>query len=419
MEKKPLNFKKDERKAEAWSQKRYSAWIKSLPDKRQEAVEAFKRSSKEINRKLNEVRGKIDDLTDEQLKSQIKEMNIMIKQPVNLLKESQIIYTHFDPKDLGYSNELQMLVGNGDRQFDRGKIKTVLNEYNYGNLTDLKIGNLTLSGGETGQYYVAELELPKGTYLGHLGDGQTVLPTDYAIEITNNMFSRPKVIRENGKELIKVNARLIQKEKIENKVKETEAALNKMLNKDTDFVKLNIGGGFESYTIDQAKEAIHALSKHVPSKLLHDALDELDSIVFQDVKIRENNPRGLFDENMNTVYIRVKHETFIQNIDQSGDPARGLIHEMGHVADIVLFNKTSYSPRFNGIYEEEKNNITNIVTYQDYAARNAQEFFAEIFKAMYSTDPKQQDAVKKEAPKAVDYINTIIKEYNRGLLIIS
>ncbi|MGG4396084.1 ADP-ribosyltransferase [Paenibacillus thiaminolyticus] len=411
MEKKPLNFKKDERKAKAWSQKRYWAWMKELPDYRKNAIEAFKSSSKEINGKLSEVRGNIDKLTDEQLKKQIKEMNRMIKHPVNQLEERQIIYIHFDPIDLGYSDELQMLVGNGDRQFDRGKIKTVLNEYKYGNLTDLKIGNLTLSGGETGQYYVAELELPKGTYLGHLGDGQTVLPTDYAIEITNNMLSRPKVIRENGKELIKVNARLIKKEKIENKVKETEAALNKMLYKDTDFVKLNIGGGFESYTIDQAKEAIHALIKHIPSKLLNDALDELESIVFQDVKIRENNPRGLFDENTNTVYIRVKHETFIQNIDQSADPARGLIHEMGHVADIVLFNKTSYSPRFNGIYEEEKNNITNIVTYQDYAARNAQEFFAEIFKAMHSTDPKQQDAVKKEAPKAVDYINTKIKEY--------
>ncbi|MDT2192797.1 hypothetical protein P7H14_12250 [Paenibacillus larvae] len=30
---------------------------------------------------------------------------------------------------------------------------------------------------------------------------------------------------------------------------------------------------------------------------------------------------------------------------------------------------------------------------------------------MYSTDSKQQDAVKKEAAKAVDYIKNKIKEY--------
>ncbi|MDT2246720.1 hypothetical protein P7H16_06820 [Paenibacillus larvae] len=53
---------------------------KTLPQTRQETIEAFKRSSKEINRKLKEVRGNIDELTDEQLKKQIKEMDIMIKQ---------------------------------------------------------------------------------------------------------------------------------------------------------------------------------------------------------------------------------------------------------------------------------------------------------------------------------------------------
>ncbi|AHD04377.1 lethal factor domain protein [Paenibacillus larvae subsp. larvae DSM 25430] len=84
---------------------------------------------------------------------------------------------------------------------------------------------------------------------------------------------------------------------------------------------------------------------------------------------------------------------------------------MGHVVDVVLLNDTSKSARFNAIYEEEKNNITSLVTYKDYAKSNAQEFFAEVFKAMYSTDSKQQDAVKKEAPKAVDYIKNKIKEY--------
>ncbi|RAP17752.1 hypothetical protein C2W64_04554 [Brevibacillus laterosporus] len=360
---------------------------------------------------MKEVRGNIDELTDEQLKKQIKEMNIMIRQPVNQLKERLIIYTHFDPIDLGYSNELQMLVGNRDNRLDLGKIKTVLTKYKYGNLTDLKIGNVTLSGGETGQHYVAELELPKGTYLGHFGDGQTVLPMDYAIEISHNIFNKPKIIVENGKQVIKVKARLIKKEEIDNKCKETEATLNKILNKDTDFVQLDIGGGFESYTIDHAKEAINVLIKQLPSKLLTDAVDQLDSIVFKDVKISEHNPRGKFDILDNKVYLRMNHEIFIQNLDQSTVPSTGLIHEMGHVVDVVLLNDTSKSARFHAIYEEEKNNITGLVTYKDYAKSNAQEFFAEIFKAMYSTDFKQQDAVKKEAPKAVEYIKNKINEY--------
>ncbi|CAH8770544.1 anthrax toxin lethal factor-related metalloendopeptidase [Paenibacillus dendritiformis] len=410
MDKKPLNFKKDERKAEAWSKKRYSAWVKALPDNRKKAIEDFKRKSMEINSSLNEVRGNIDELTDEQLRNQIKEMNIIIKQPVNLLKERQIIYTHFDPKDLGYSNELQMLVGSESRQLDRGKIKTVVNEYKYGNLTDLKTGNLTLSGGETGQYYVAELELPKGTYVGHFEDGQTVLPTDYAIEITNNMFSKPKVIRENGKELIKVNARLIKKEKIENKIRVTETNLTKLFKNGSFVVKLDIGGGFESYAIDHAKEAISTLIKQLPSKLLNDAIDYLDSITFTDLKLNNNEGTLGYHDSMN-VFVRVKHEILIQKLDPIVNQSAVLLHEMGHVVDSMLLNDTSKNRKFIDIYNEEKDKLTSLVTHNNYGKEDSVEFFAEIFKAMYSTDPKQQDAVKKEAPNAVAYIKTKIKEY--------
>ncbi|MDT2192796.1 hypothetical protein [Paenibacillus larvae] len=88
--------------------------------------------------------------------------------------------------------------------------------------------------------------------------------------------------------------------------------------------------------------------------MLTDAVDELDSVVFQDVKISEHNPRGLFSVLDNKVYLRMNHEIFIQHLDQSTVPSTGLIHEMGHVVDVVLLNDTSKSARFNAIYEEEK-----------------------------------------------------------------
>ncbi|MEV2907894.1 ADP-ribosyltransferase [Paenibacillus larvae] len=418
-DKRPMNFKKDEHKAKAWSKERYSAWKKTLPQKRIEAVEAFKRSSKEINRKLKEVRGNIDELTDEQLKKQIKEMNNMIKLPVNQLKEKQIIYTHFDPIDLGYSNELKMLVGDGDNRLDPEKIKTILTEYKYGYLTDLKIGNLILSGGETGQHYVAELELPKGTYLGHFGDGQMVLPTDYAIEISHNAFNKPKIIVEKGKEVIKVKARLIKKEEIEHKVKETEAALTKLFNKDNDsfVVKLDIGGGFESYAIDHAKEASSTLIKQLPSKLLKDVIFDLNSIIFTDLKLNNNDGTlGYTDSIKGNVHVRVKHEILIQKLDPIVNQSAVLIHEMGHVVDQMLFNYTSKSTGFKEIYEEEKDNLTGLVTHNGYGRQDSEEFFAEIFKAMHSTDPRQKEAVRREAPRAVAFIQNKIDDYEPELL---
>lgn len=415
-----LNFKKNKAKAKEWSEKEYSAWKKTLYPKQQKAIEVFKRSSKDINGEVKKVRGDIDQITDERVKKQIQEMNTMIKQPANQLKHSLVVYIHFDPIDLGYSKAENMLEESksGSNRLDRHKIENILTKYKYGNLIGLKVGDLTLSGGETGQHFLAEIELPPGTHLGHFGDGQIVLPTDYAIEIPHNLFNKPKIIAENGKEIIKVQSKLVKKEDIQKKIQQTEKAVNKKFNdKESNFIQLDVGTGFESYTMEHAEKAINDFIKNVPSKLVKDAVDQLDSIIFTDRRIpvqdQEKNVRGWFDHHNLKVYLRTNHEIFLQNLDQSTEPSTGFIHEMGHVVDVELFGNTSETPKFKDIYEREKDNLTSLVTYKDYGKSNPQEFFAEVFKAMHSSRSEQRKAVNKEAPDAVRYIYEKIKNiYN-------
>lgn len=343
----------------------------------------------------------------------------MIKQPENKLKQSQTIYTHFEASDLGYDNESNMMDEENPTKLNKNKINYILNHAKFSSMNEFKVSDLTLSGGKKGQRFVAELELPAGTYLGYLDNGETILPTDYAIEIKHSSIpghpDKPKIIVENGKQVIKVKAKLLKKEAIEEKVKATEGVLNKELKKrlirESDMVKLTAREGFESYITDSAKKAIRDVIDNVPTKIMKEIFQDENIIEFQDVKISDNNPVGLFDKYKKKIYIRANHIQLLKNVDSNSDASRALIHEIGHAVDELLLDGISETPKFKSIFEKEKNNISSIITYKDYAKKDSHEFFAEIFKAMHSTDSKQRDAVKKEAPEAVEYIKSKMKEY--------
>ncbi|MBG0970033.1 hypothetical protein [Bacillus sp. SRB3LM] len=65
-----------------------------------------------------------------------------------------------------------------------------------------------------------------------------------------------------------------------------------------------------------------------------------------------------------------------------------------------------------GFIKEEKSNVTKLNTVHDYAQESTIEFFAEIFKSMYSSIVKYRESIRKEAPEAVKYIEDKLKEYN-------
>ncbi|PGT56944.1 lethal factor domain protein [Bacillus cereus] len=421
---KPEYVPKDKAKALEYSKEHFTEWKKTLQRSHQEILDKIKVSSNEINKELKEIYGDISKIADMKFKKQIVDMDKMIKQRVNQITKKQTIYTYFTAQDLGYENESKMMQDNNKLQFDEKKIDNIVTKFTYGNFTDLRIGNLMLFKGKSEERYVVQLELPKGTYLGHLGDGQTILPLDYAMKIETDLIGQPKtsIITIDGKQLIKVKAKLVGKDEIKKEVNKKEIALNGELKKKfgeeikkDSIIKLNFKGMFPSYSVKTVEKAINDLINNVPSRILKDTIRELESITFTDEKlIGEEGTTGFYSNS--EIYLKTNHKGFFKQLE-GVDLSRAFIHEMGHAIDDILFSKTSLSPKFEQIYEREKGNLTSLVTHinsetnERYATTNSEEFFAEIFKAIYSPDSKQREAVKKEAPDAVEYIKNKIEEY--------
>ncbi|KAB2492574.1 hypothetical protein F8158_23010 [Bacillus cereus] len=131
------------------------------------------------------------------------------------------------------------------------------------------------------------------------------------------------------------------------------------------------------------------------------------------------NAGGYFDPDRKTIIL--KADADVANFDPDYTVARNLVHELGHVFDKKVFNANSMTPLsktadFKRIYEKEKNHISDINTNNGYAKKSAEEFFAEVFKSMFSPDSRDRkakeyrDAIRKEAPEAVKFIEDILKK---------
>ncbi|MED3683967.1 ADP-ribosyltransferase [Bacillus thuringiensis] len=399
------NFGKDVTKAKEYSKIRYNQWKKNLSSTQVKKLEEFKSNPAEINSHIKKVHGDMDQITDVEIKKKIADLDEIIKKPENKTKEKQTIYTHFDPSDLGYKKESNMTNETAPNQLDGNKISNIL-KYKFSSINEFKVSDLTMSGGEKGQRFVAEVELPVGTYLGHLGNGQTVLPSDYGIVIKQPSIpgssDRPKIIVENGKQVIKVKAKLVKK-----------AEIKKKLNTDKELVKLDIKNGFESHTTDNAKKAVGDLLDNIPRKLAEKTYNSLNSIVFTDEKVADNgiDPIGVTVYETKYIGIQSNHWSLLTNKYPNLDLSRVLLHEFGHAVDGLILNRISQMPKFKVFFDAERENLTELVTREGYGKTSPAEFFAEVFQAMYSTSSKQREAVKKEAPKTVKYIEEKIKEY--------
>lgn len=84
---------------------------------------------------------------------------------------------------------------------------------------------------------------------------------------------------------------------------------------------------------------------------------------------------------------------------------RALIHEFGHVLDSLTGWSGVYGEDFKELYYEEKDNLI-IDENSNHHKRNAQEFFAEVFRQSLINPERTRKCV----PKTFNFINSKIKE---------
>ncbi|ACO25661.1 hypothetical protein MRY88_27830 (plasmid) [Bacillus cereus] len=396
-----------------------------------------------ITKNINYSSGDINKINDPKVQKGIEEINEMIKRPENKLEKPKTIYLYFRAQDLGYretNNIVQINNGtiNSDK-IDRKKVSNVLDHFKDMKFTDFKVGHLTNSGREGQERFLVKLQLPEGTYLGDLGDGRVVLPLDYGMSIVHskNLLNsdRPKINTDNQQEIISVVANLVKKEVIEKKITDLEASLNNEVNlkfgevnQQSNLIKFDLDGLSISYAMKNAKKAILDLigNRYIPRGILKDILLTLKQeggIVITDNPINGDPSVGGNTDQINNVVKIKMAPRFLAKHSKDYDLSRTLIHELGHVLDKKILGNGEYISNdlaFREIFKEEKDKISQLNTEGGYATHNTHEFFAEVFKSMYSTDSEQHSAdkyhksIKEEAPKAVAYIKEKINQYLRS-----
>ncbi|GAC43351.1 ATPase, partial [Paenibacillus popilliae] len=191
----------DKAKAEAYSQERYEIWTKNITRSQKKMINSYKKNSNKTNKLLVKFQGDIRVLqqiaeqpgADPKLVKQvneIEEMNKLIKVEENKTPQTQTIYTSFNATDIGFASNSD--IKDGFLNFDEQKINTIIKYLKMGNFPDFRVGNLlpsephsTVNAFFTQRRILIELEVPAGTYLAHLGNGQTIFPLDYGMKLTD------------------------------------------------------------------------------------------------------------------------------------------------------------------------------------------------------------------------------------------
>lgn len=411
------DFKLDKPKSDEWAKHRYDKWLKSSRFEDFRVVHEYIRDSDRLSNILKEYNGdinKIDSNKYPHIKEMFFKLDKLIKSDENKLYSPKDIYIGYSHVDLGLYEKSDLISDKTPTLIDNIHSKNILEKYEFGSLIGFELGNI-IKDLDDSHILMLRLTLPEGAYLACLYDGQNekvMIPSNYSMKINSRKVSTYK-----GRQIIVLKASLKEKEYVYKKINDTKITLIdkfKSLDKKDSFIEFDIGNGFESYTLDFAKLSIDSLIKNFPKKLYRDCIgDNLNQIIFTD-KIIPNTEnldlRGKYNPSDKTLYLRPNNHIFLTSKDPSSDSKSAILHESAHIADKMVLSCSS-DLRFIQLFKLEKDKLNEIITYKDYAKTNVSEYFAEVFKSMFSPYSNQRSEINKLAPKSVDFIKRSIDEY--------
>ncbi|EOO24340.1 hypothetical protein IIU_06752, partial [Bacillus cereus VD133] len=271
---------------------------------------------------------------------------------------------------------------------------------------------------------LVEITVPKGSHAAYVTgenhSSELIIERGAGLEFTE----KPTKVLDGNNYRIKIKARLLSSEemgkraeKLNEKVKDKESKLNNRLisklklDKSSNFIKLDFSGPQIEYNIKKTEEAINDFLSNVPSNLAKKCMEELETIKFTDQNLGIENDAGSYTANKNEIIVRTNHPGLVNSDSPLNTVSNVLLHEMGHAVGEAVTNHSDTSPQFKSIFQREKNNITDLITYKGYAQKNISEFYAEIFRAMYSPDSKMRKEIQKQAPEAVAYIKEKVDQF--------
>ncbi|MCU4733452.1 hypothetical protein OCE56_24680 [Bacillus cereus] len=423
------DFEGKKEEAKKWANERYKNWHDRLltPTEKNEIKEYMKNKevAQQINHDLEDSRGNIKE--DNKYKETIEKIDKGLKKE----KTDQLMYVYQRVSEQFFGlTEGTLRTGININREEFGVFKNFYID-NQSILIENGYIEASLSGespnlAQEPSIYM-KLKVPAGTHGGYTGslqglEGNThdfLLDRGYGLQFTD-----AKIITQKGKEYIKVEAELLTKEKIEQRIAEYSKELNNELLQsgietieDNPLIRLEFNSRYTNYNYEKSKEIIEAI-KGLPidyMELLNleakeiaeqHGLKESPNIRITDDYI-DGNPKvgGVHHNNgFKRTYISLRG---VENI--GAELKKVTLHEMGHAIDDMLFQHISDDDDMTKLFKEEKNNFPT----KWYGRKNEREYFAECFSMYYSTETKDKQYLKETAPKTYEFIAGLEKQPSR------
>lgn len=437
---------KQEQDVKRWAEKYYKKWMGSLSSKQKESLNELKNPASEeynINLLLKYTDGDVNrrplDVSIEstkRYKEDIEAIDQALSNPAGKTANKIDVYTDMDVFDLNNMDEKELIDPMNPNKIDREKLRIFKTNFTYGLSNNYLIVDLHEKQDGNTSILKWHIELPAGTNTGYLGNNQLVLQRNTGLEI-----GEIQVIDQQGKEYIRINAKLVNKDVIDTKIQMAQSKLNQSWNSllklpvNTEFFKFEVNNRYASSITEGALPTIHEMMSNIPNNLVQKVtnfmLEKNGKFILTDKFIR-NTPeayyprkpisdvldrydgiKGIFNE-QNRTLIMTAPSTSVEG--DHGMSVRTLTHEFGHAVDYYIASiigmkermACSDHPLFKGIFQKEGNNLT------EYGKTNAQEFFADTFMMIYSNNPNERTEVLQKAPETFKFINNLIQEINSG-----
>ena len=413
------DFEGKKEEAKKWADERYQNWTDRLLTKEEKAEIADYINDKEAAQKLNtyleDIRGNTPDNSD--YKEYIDRLDKGLKKE----KTTHVMYVYPRVSEEFFGHELGSFRTGGT--INQDKFKEFKGKFieNKGILKENGYLEVSLSGESPNlaqePCFYMRVKVPVGSHGGYTGglqggkDGthDFLLDRGYGLQ-----FNDAKIITQKGREYIKVEAELLTKEKLDQKINDYSKKLNEeLLNADIitieehPLVKINFNGRFLNENYKTSKEIIEAM-KRLPTDFL-----ELLNLRAKDIATANGlsesiNIRIIDDYIDGSETLEGKHEqsgeheTYV-SLRAAKNPVQTALHEIGHALDDMLFDHISSEKDFGDLFQIEKENFPD----DWYGRKDQEEYFAECFALYYYPNEIINAELKKRAPKTYEFIKNL------------
>ncbi|PGT99131.1 hypothetical protein COD21_31455 [Bacillus cereus] len=271
---KPIDFGRDKEAAEKWAEDYFEPWRKGLTNDQKkllgDPIKIY-----DMNTNMEKFRA-APEKRSEETKRDISLLDEALRESSTKLNADMYVHKNLQNLDVGYNSDYDFYIRDSN-EIDKSKYQKLKHGLNFGILNSFMDADLAESSGGRWEPIRLDLKIPKGTSVGHLDEDKIILSRDHGMEVTGT-----SIITDKGRQVIKVEATLVPKNKIIQKIKTEEKKMNEqfrqLLGIDGDVVRFHLDGFLASSMLDKSKDAIKQLTNNVPNKILVEILEKMNPI---------------------------------------------------------------------------------------------------------------------------------------------